>query len=308
METLSILVLQNFLSLSPWIVGPLALCVFVYLTHIVHRWLNTGPMPSHTLYLRTLKKSGASMLTGNETGNIFLEEMNLLTDLVVPKVDFCVMKVVGGDLPILVQQERLHAKMHNEGKSERRRLNQGMAHWSWLVGIADFFLLRAGREVGLSCAGFVEATAGVWIYLQMVLPFTRGFMSNEFVYHALEEFEHGALTTQYLRKQVGILTPLFTFPVLLVFFFLYFLTPPIVVLLTNPAILKKPRTYADFVLYYCTYIPVFIVTIYSCIVYWVLPFSHDEQQLQERYQYFLRLVQERGIHFEIVDQATYTVG
>ena len=247
------------------------------------------------------------MLHGNETNNVFLDEVNLLADLVIPKGDFCVMKIASGDLPILVQQERLHAKMHNEGKAERRRLEQGMTHWGWFVSLADYFLLRAGPEIGAACAGFVESTAGVWMYLQTVMPFTRGFVSNECAYHILEELEHGALTTQYLRTKVGILTPLLTFPIGFAVYFIYFLLPPVMVILTRPSVLTKPRTYVDFVLYYCTFLPVFVATIYSCIMFWVLPFSHNDEQVEARYQYFLQLVKERGIEYDVIDQATYTV-
>lgn len=289
----------------------LAAVGFVYLVHIVHGcWVavSVNSRPSYTLYLRKLKISGADMLDGNETDNIFLEEYNLLTDLLFPKLDVCVMKMLDGDLPVLSKQERLHAKMHNEGKAERKKRNQAMDRWGWYIFLGDLFLLRLGREIGCACAGYAEATSGVWFYMPMVLPFTKGFMSHEYAYHALEELEHGPLTTQYLRTQVATLSPLLVFPVMFIVYLVYFLFPPVMVLIMNPLLLlTRPKTIVDFVLYYCTFVPTFVATIYASIVYWVLPFRQSDNSHEERYQFFAQVVKERGIEFDILEQKTYMI-
>jgi hypothetical protein len=212
-------------------------CVAVYLVHMMHKvmtmskYSRSEPAPAYTLYLRKLSISGAAMLVGNETESAMLDEYNLLTDLLFPKLDFCVMKALAGDLPVLSQQERLHAKMHIEAQAERNRLQQGMGRWGWLMFLVDLFLLRLGKEIGCTCAGYVEATSGVWFYLRMILPFTKGFMSHEYAYHSMEELEHGPLTTQYLRAKVSIMSTLLLLPVMAFVYLIYsFLTPPIMAL------------------------------------------------------------------------------
>ena len=281
-------------------------CGLVYGVHLVHKFM-AKPNPTYTLYLRKLKKSGSDMLGGSTCDNIFTAECNLVADLCFPKLDLRVMKSLEDSLPILSKQEQLHAKMHNQGQAERKRLHHSMARWSWFVFICDTLLLRLGKEIGCGCAGFCEATSGVWFYLPMVLPFLKDFMTDEYVYHAMEELEHGPLTTEYLRGQVFPLTPLLLFPIMVVFYAVYFLFPPLVKLIFEPHLLLKPKTYKDFCLYYCTCFPTFLITLYSCLVYWVLPFRQNDKQHEERYNFFKEVAKARGIDFDVVDQATYQI-
>ena len=297
---------------TSWTQGTLLVCIIVQVLHWVKQWSSSSSpttrdaQPMHTLYLRHLQQSGADMLGGCACRNMFVEELNLVSDLVLPKFDYCVMKALGSDIPLLSKQEHLHAKMHHQGRAERERLAHRLARWAWFAGIVDFFLLRCGRHVGSSLVGFVEATTGLWTYYMMILPGTKGFMSNEIAFHAFEELEHGPLTTQYLRKQVSPIMPLLLFPLGVAVYLIYFFAPPLMVLVTNPLHLVRLQTYVDFVTYYSTFLPVFVLTMYACITYWVLPFAEDPVQHQARYQYFQQLCHERGIQYTIVESATYT--
>ena len=292
-------------------IASLSLCIvaFVYLSHVVHRIATRhDKIPTHTLTLRRLKVGGAELLQGQETSSAFLDEYDLLSDLLFPKLDFCVMKSIDRNIPLLAKQEQLHAKMHNEAQKERKRLEQpGLWRWSWYISLADVFLLRLGRHVGSTLAGFAEASSSVWFYIPMILSPTKNYMNNECAYHALEELEHGILTTQFLRHQVSPLSPLFAFPLVVVFFAIYFFGPPIMVLLVQPSLLLKPKSYKDFLAYHASIIPVFLGTLYAFIAYWILPYNEDPIENKKRYQFFQDLVRDRGIEFEIVCQETYQV-
>uniref|UniRef100_A0A7S2H154 Uncharacterized protein n=1 Tax=Helicotheca tamesis TaxID=374047 RepID=A0A7S2H154_9STRA len=282
----------------------LSICGVVYVTHMIHRLFSAfHPAPPRTLYLRKLKQSGAEMLTGAETDNIFTDELNLLADLIFAKIDLCVMKHLK-NIPILSKQEQLHAKMHHEGQAERKRLQQGLNRWS-RFRLVDFFLLRAGKEIGCTCAGFAEANTSIMWHVPMALPFVKGYQNNELVYHGMEEIEHGPLTTQYLRTQIGVLSPLFLFPLAVIFFFIFYFSPPIVLLVAHPAKMMKPKTYTDLLLYYCTFVPTFFAVLFGCLLHWVLPFRESEQKRKEKYIFFSDLVEKRGIKFDVIENETY---
>lgn len=286
------------------------LILLVYLIHVIHRVLMRNrhiEQPSYTLYLRKLQQSGADMLVGCETDNIFLAEYLLLIDLLFPKVDFSVMKALQRDIPLLSKQEHLHAKMHNQAKAERKRQEQSMKRWEWFIYLADLFLLRMGPEIGGTIAGFVESTSALWMYLPMALPFNRRFGNNEYVFHSMEELEHGPLTTQYLRSKLHPLSPLLLFPIAVVVFAVFFLFPPVAVLVFEPTQFFKLRNVGHLARYYGTFVPVFIATTFALVLYWVLPFRIDDNLHHQIFEYFADVAKDRRIKYEIVDKETYRI-
>lgn len=281
--------------------------VVIYVIHVLYRWFHaSSPRSSFTLKLRQLKKSGAEMMGGSESNNVFIDEYHLVADMIYPVLDCCVMRALDGKLPVLSKQEALHAKMHNQAKTERKeKQGETGSRWDWYVFLGRFFLLRAGDQIAWGCAGNAEATTGVWFYLPMVLWPTKGFMNDEGVYHALEELEHAALTTDYLRDRVYTLMPLICFPIMTIVYFVLFLLPPVVAILHQPRLLVNPKAYVDFVLYYFSYIPTFCLTIAVSIVYWVLPFRHSHAFHKDKQALYEQLIKRRGIEFDILEEVTY---
>lgn len=53
------------------------------------------------MYLHKLQQTGAEMLGGSETDNIFLAEYMLVIDPLFSKVEFCVMKALQRDITLL---------------------------------------------------------------------------------------------------------------------------------------------------------------------------------------------------------------
>lgn len=262
-------------------------------------------MAVHTLYLRKLALPGGGLLGGSEVTNAFTEEFNLVLDIALPAMDCCVMRAIDKEMPILSQQECLHAKMHREALRERTLRKEPGARWDWLGTLAHVMLNRAGQQFAIGCVGHVEATSGIFLYVAAKLPFLPGFFNDAVMYHVMEELEHGPLTTASLRQKVHPLVPLLAFPFMALFFVALFLLPPVGLLLAKPWLLLRPRTYTELVLYYLTFVPTWVVTVAACIAFWVLPFKESAASHAKHYAFFRHEVERRGIAFEVIDQKTY---
>lgn len=249
------------------------------------------------------------MLGGCEVENIFLREYLLVVDVIAPKLDFSVMKALQREIPLLTKQEHLHAKMHNQAQAERRRRQEqaDMKRWAWFISLADLFLLRLGKEICGTTAGFIEVSAPTWMFLSMSLPWNKGFANNEYVFHSMEELEHGELTTQFLRTKVHPLSSLLLLPVVVVVFGILFLAPPVMVLVCQPLQFFKLKNVGPLIRYYATFVPVFLATVLVVVFCWVLPFRMDDGVHRYMYNYFLGVVEDRGIEFDIVDKETYRI-
>jgi len=235
---------------------------------------------------------------------VFCDEFLVMFDHIAQVLDFAVMKYVDSAVPMLAKQEQRHAKLHLH---VQRNHHAHVWRWEWFRKLADLFLLRMGPELGRSLCGHVEASSPELFYSPTALPFCKGFATNLYVFHAMEETEHHALTVQALSRVSGPLLGAATLPIAVLLLFVWFQLPPVVRLACEPKLLLKSATYADLARYYLAFTPAFFLTLWSAVAHWVLrlPLDHKESARQKAtYQQWLR---ERGIETSIVDQAVYSL-
>lgn len=256
-----------------------------------------------TLYLREVKSPVQKLQETGGLGNPFCAEFLLVVDDLAHVLDLAVMKYVDSDVPMLALQERQHSKLHRMCEDANAAKNGG-DRWAWLRRIAELLLLR-NRTLGVSLAGHLEAGAWVWFALPLTLPFCKGFASNLFLFHGMEEMEHGALTLNSLQRQSGPLLAVATLPFVVAGYFVFFLAPPIVRAVAEPSLLALPSTYGHLANYYATFLPTYIMTVWISLPRWILRWSEDQGEYEARVNLFKELLSERKFEFRIVDEATY---
>lgn len=259
---------------------------------------------SRTLNLRKLQSSSAGLLQGSSDQNIIAKEFGVLIDCISDVLDIAVMKYVGNGVPMISEQECQHAKMHREVQREHAGNGDSVHRWKWLIWIADFFLLRCGAPLGISLCGHIEACAWVWFGLPLMTPIS-GFANNIYVFHGLEEIEHGALTVQDLGAKSKILIDFASFPLSVAFHFLLLLSAPVVVLLVQPSKYLQPKTYLDLSSYFCVFVPTFLLCIAAMILHWLLRLPESESRQTSFHAYFEKMLEERGVKFDIIKKERY---
>lgn len=286
----------------------LAILIPVIIINVLHKQLSSGrKLVSRTLLLREITSSPETMVTlkGQEHKNPFTAEFVVLFEFLSNVLDYAVMKYVGTDVAILSRQEGKHAVLHLAAMKHRKNDGEGAVRWKWFVSLADLLCLRCGRALGLVLVTHIEAAAWAWFFIPLYLPFVKTGLPNLFVYHGMEEVEHGALTVHSLRKQTNVLYSLLTFPVVVIVHIVLLLCPPISTLIMRPSLLLSPQTYLDLINYYLAFGVSFIATFIGQLVYCVLPFNENQALFQYMQKFYDNEMKARGITFKVVDQETY---
>jgi len=197
--------------------------------------------------------------------------------------------------------------LHIAAMKQRKGEGDPAVRWKWFTWLADLLLLRCGRTLGVSLALHIEAAAWAWFYYTVSLPFVSGSLPNLFVFHGMEEVEHGALTVQQLRKQTSIFLSLLTFPIVVVVHVVLLLSPPVSALILRPGLLLNPRIYVDLFNYYMAFGVGFLMSTYGQIMYCLLPLQESQTMYTKMHKYFLEEIKARGIKFDVIAQETYTL-
>eukprot|EP00416_Gambierdiscus_australes_P022195 CAMPEP_0171069276 /NCGR_PEP_ID=MMETSP0766_2-20121228/9050_1 /TAXON_ID=439317 /ORGANISM="Gambierdiscus australes, Strain CAWD 149" /LENGTH=309 /DNA_ID=CAMNT_0011525651 /DNA_START=60 /DNA_END=989 /DNA_ORIENTATION=+ len=289
----------RILGLSlPCSAGLLAILLFARLLH--GRGVKKH---QHTLYLRDIKNP--EILTGGQSlKNVFCDEFLTMFEFVAHVLDLAVMKYVDSAVPMLAKQEQRHAKLH---LTVQRNHHNHVQRWEWFRKLADLALLRMGPKLGRSLCGHIEAASPELAYLPVALPFCKGFATNLYVFHAMEETEHQALTVQSLGRVSGPLLGAATLPLVALFLFVWFLLPPVVRLCLEPKRLLNAATYPDLVRYYLAFTPAYWLTLWSAAVHWVLRLPLDHGETAQRKSTLLQWLHERGVETSVIDQAAYSL-
>jgi len=262
---------------------------------------------SRVLYLREITSPPSSMVTlsGQEHKNVFIAEFIVLFEYISNILDYAVMKYVGEDVKILSKQEGKHAVLHIAAMKQRKTEGEHATRWKWFLWLADFLLLRCGRALGISLVTHIEAAAWAWFFLPLYLPFVKTGLPNLFVFHGMEEVEHGALTVQSLRKQTNPIFSLITFPLIVIVHIVLLLSPPISAIIMHPGLLLSPASYIDLLNYYLAFGISFIGTVIGQLVYCVLPFQENQNLYKFMHNVYHSEMKARDITFKVVDQETY---
>jgi len=284
-----------------------AAIIVVVLNVILTPLLRRPPVP-RVLYLREITSPPSSMVSVEQSKNAFVAEFIVLFEFISNILDYAVMKYVGEDVSILSKQEGKHAVLHLAAMKYRKTQGENATRWGWFLWLADFLLLRCGRVLGVSLALHIEAAAWCWFYVPVVSPFVKGGLPNLFVFHGMEEVEHGALTVHCLRKQTSILLSLLTFPLVVIVHIVLLLCPPLSAIIVRPQLLLLPQTYLDLVYYYITFGVGFIGSTFGQIAYCLLPF-HESQAVYNKMQKDMEYeIKARNIKFNVLEKETYALG
>jgi hypothetical protein len=244
-------------------------------------------------------------LPGKEHKNPFTAEFVVLFEYISNILDYAVMKYVADDVRILSKQEGKHAVLHIAAMKQRKSDGEPATRWKWLLFLSDLLMLRCGRALGVVLVTHIEAAAWAWFFIPLYLPCVNAGLPNLFVFHGMEEVEHGALTVQSLRKQTNPVFSLITFPIVVIVHFVLLLCPPIATIILHPQLLLKPKSYLDLLNYYIAFGISFVTTFIAQIVYCVLPFHESQTLYNIMHQVFHKEIKVRGIQFNIVENETY---
>jgi len=283
-----------------------AVVLVVMLNVLITKLVSRKPN-SRILYLREITSPPNSMVTisGQEHKNVFTAEFVVLFEYISNILDYAVMKYVGEDVRILSKQEGKHAILHIAAMKHRKNDGESATRWRWFLWLADFLMLRCGRTLGLSLVTHIEAAAWAWFFLPLYLPFVKIGLPNLFVFHGMEEVEHGALTVQALRKQTNPVFSLVTFPLVVIVHIVLLLCPPISAIVMHPGLLLSPRSYVDLLNYYLAFGLSFIGTFIGQVVYCLLPFNESQVLYEYMSRFFQTEIKKRDITFNIVEQEIY---
>lgn len=271
-------------------------------------WRRSHPQKTTTrvLNLREIVSAPELMMAGeSHLSSPFTKEFNILFELVGNILDCAVMKYVDQSVPFLSRQEAKHAALHLKTHSMREKQGEQAPRWNWLIWLFDLLFLRCSFTLGIALCVHVEAGAWAWFFLPLRLPFVRDALPNLFVFHGMEECEHGALTVQHLRARSNIGMLLLTFPLAVVAHFVLLLCPPVMLLCLHPQLLKRSSTYTSLLRYYLSFGIAFIVTVLAQIIYCLFPFSESHYVYEFQRNEYAELLKKRGVVFKVVDQASY---
>jgi hypothetical protein len=194
-----------------------------------------------TLTPRTLKQDVCNV---NKSSNRFAKEFDLLILSLGHIPDYCACKVIDpAVLPVLVEQEYNHARMHNKQKPveyERFRI---------IRKIYDFGMLRCGMTMSMLTLCAFETVNSSVFYTYITQNIIENVFCDALLFHFLEEIEHGCVTVSYLRPRTNwIFRLVLSFPIYFMLFFT-FLYPICSRIVYNPMDLVDLRMYIELVKY-----------------------------------------------------------
>jgi len=245
-----------------------------------------------------------SKLAEYETHNAFLSEMNKVGDLGIIPIDYAVMKYVGQQVPLVVQQEYNHATNNLKTKKEYAK-KDSMRRWSWWFFLQDLIFLRTPAKLAIGLCMQVETQSPVFL-AGMVKAF-NGQLSNMLIYHALEECEHAAVTVHNLRKQTDLFHIWLGGLLKAVQDGLQFFYLPIAVAIGQPRLLLNPFKFVgDWLELMTTMMGIFSTLDDAQAQIW-----HPQPLEPARYERIMKEVEkvflERDIAFEITEEAEYEI-
>jgi hypothetical protein len=286
----------------------LAASLFLYGYLYDNGYLRTLRQVPITLTLRKLKVRGDSMKGGETNPNIFASEFNQLFIFVTATLDFGVMKWLDDKVPLLVEQEHGHAKMHNEAT---RKMHA--SRFVPLDKVFDVLTLRSGRAIGsCMCLGF-ETISSIFFYTITASPFMPDYACDIMLFHFYEEVEHGVVTVNSFRPRTRFATRMLCLPVLLILIVAFVLAPIVTLVAAKPGVLLSVHTYIDLGVYLAVMLPGIVVGQAFLIAHYLPPCYTNAvgESVATRdlfLAHFERLLKARKtIQFDEVKQETYIV-
>lgn len=247
--------------------------------------------------------------------NIFMTEFNDMFLALVHILDYAVMKYVGDDVKLLVEQEHQHAKMHLAGQKEEEIIGHGFTRFAPLDFIFRRLFLRMGRTLGLTLSLGLETSSSAGFSVLFCMPFC-GYgtqLTDVTVFHMYEEVEHGVVTVAQLRPQTNFIVRVICFPVTVALWVAFVSVPVITRTLPRPMTLLNPMTYVDMAMYLLTMVPVVMAGIAFLIMHYVPPSYSlavgETPGMRSAMWAPIRDEMEKreGLEYEIIDSKEYMV-
>lgn len=254
------------------------------------------------LTCRTLKNKVDNT---NRSGNRFVKEFDELFLYITDVLDFVACKYIDSKaLPLLVQQEYNHARMHSANKIKH------VLRFEPIRYAFDLLLLRAGKPIGLGLGCAIEIGTSAFIHTMLNQSVIPNVCSNATLFHLMEEVEHSCLTAGHLRPQVSwymrlLLTPLVSSMVLG-----YCFGPVVTRLVAHPAEWFDWRTYQELAVYLYVFIPVYFSFVWEVLLHFAPPGKlqgETEEKRNMRVALMERCVKEQDIQVVIGETALYAV-
>eukprot|EP00389_Voromonas_pontica_P005175 GDKH01007731.1.p1 GENE.GDKH01007731.1~~GDKH01007731.1.p1 ORF type:complete len:274 (-),score=48.97 GDKH01007731.1:164-985(-) len=260
-----------------------------------------------TLYLRDVTTDFGDLINVPSYASPFEQEMMAVFDFVAHVVDYAVMKYIDKEVPFLVKQEHLHAKLHHAGQKQHKQNGNMMKRWKWFVMAVDCLMLRCGPAIGVNITGHVEAaTPSLFCMIDSHCQ-DQNFSSGLFLFHGFEELEHAALTIAALRAKTSVLWAIAIFPFFFLAMFVLVLMPPVVLILAKPSVLFRVRAPLELVRYYSLMVPIFLRTLYDSVTHWVCAIPESQSLWKARYESLEATVRARGIEWTVRGSEAYPV-
>lgn len=278
-----------------WVVIALMFCT-LWETFVSTRKIQYG---TRTLRLRNLKETGAELRGKDNNSNPFVDEENKVFLHIGDFIDYAVMKYVGKEVPIIVEQEYLHAKLHHSAQASEPLEDE--EHQKWLEKNIPVFnlmrklALRRGERIGTIFCGMLEASNINSLLLQCTLGFPAG---NVMKYHLFEECEHAAVTVQTLKRKTYAIERFLALPFFVAMFSLSLIDMTKVVL-NEPSLLLKPATWYQLPMHMLKVIFALVGILTSVLLFWVLPVPFPQSLHDMTFLYLKNKCQKAGIEWEV---------
>lgn len=261
-----------------------------------------------TLKMRKLTKDGGEMRKQDaKLENPFYNDEDDIMLHLGDHIDYAVMKYVGDDVPMIVEQEYQHAQLHHEGQKQKLE-DEEKAYEDFLKEQGSFLngirkaMLRRSRRYGIQICGMVEASNAYGLLFNALSGITMGTL---FQFHVFEEAEHAAVTVQNLKSKTTAIERILAFPL-----YCAMILPGTVIgtpltFLRKPKLLLRPKTYLEFPLFYLQKIVFAFLSCLSVLLHWVLPVPHFPSLNYVVHTVLEKRVRDLGLDWEIEKEVTY---
>jgi len=282
------------------VVTALVLCTLFDVT-VSSRKIKYG---ERTLYLRKLKETGAELTARDEEHeNPWRKVEDTFALHFSDLVDYAVMKYVGKDVPLIVEQEYRHATMHHSAKTEIKDEEEvkRAKDSSNLINFLRKFLLRRGDRLGTLWCGAIEAANMYGLFLNCLV--NNGRM-NIVKFHLFEEAEHASVTVNNLKRKTTSLERFLFFPqhVGMTMMMTLGVFGPI---FENPKMLMQPKYYPMIAYETVKGVLLPIANVLAVFLHYVLPVPSIHTVYKMVWLSMRNDCEEAGIEWEIEGKAVY---
>lgn len=280
------------------------ICVLTVYEVTVAKW--KIKYDDRTLKMRKLTKTGGEMYKTSEVDNPFWEEEDRGFLHIGDHIDYAVMKYVGDDVPMIVEQEYQHAQLHHESQAQKleddaKAYEETLKEQGAMLNGLRKMLLRRTQRFGILMCGMIEASNTYGLLFTALLGFRPGTL---FSFHVFEEAEHAAVTVQNLKKKTTAFERVLFFPLFCAFMLPQLVMFPIL-FAKKPALLLRPKTYLEFPEYTMFKVLGLVGSITSVFLHWVLPVPQPAALHYAVHSVLEKRVRDCGLDWEIEKEVTY---